>query len=816
MNRHFDDFFEHVTGHRPYPYQARMGQEVWPDLLQVPTGLGKTAAVVVAWLWRRLTSPDDTPRRLVYCLPMRVLVEQTLSRAREWIEGAAPAFLEREMAMPGAFVLMGGDVETDWVLEPERPAVIVGTQDMLLSRALMRGFGMSRFQWPVHFGLLHNDASWVYDEIQLMGPALATSTQLEAFRRKGERGASGVPGTRSLWMSATLDPGWLGTIDFRQHLATLEAVSIAERDRELARDRLEAPKRLHAAPVRLESGGGRKRARAYVTALGEAVLEAHRPRTQTLVILNRVSRAQDLYRTLATADGAPPALLLHARFRPADRRAIEFRLGQTPPEGRIVVATQAVEAGVDLSSAALFTELAPWSSLVQRFGRCNRYGEVEGGADIYWIDMEEDPEVASPYEEEPLNVARTIVRGLDSAEIGALPPTESPRELQLVLRHKDFLELFDTEPDLSGFDLDVSPYIRDSGTPQAQVFWREFEDDPSGQELPTRDELCPVSIGQLNAYLKRTVKGEKPRYWIWDNLEDRWERHGPGDRPRPGALLLLRAKWGGYDADLGFSAESRNSVPELGSDARAPEETFSGDPATTVGRFVTLDEHTCHVTKEVDSLIGSLSLPPDDAEPLRTAARWHDVGKAHPAFQTALRDFWSPGERSDLQGMDPPIWAKSSGEGRLRYRVEGEDEPMKRPYFRHELASMLTWLEHVEGQGDAHEDLIAYLIAGHHGKLRLALRALPTEPAPPGDRRFARGIWEGDEMPPLEVDGLSVRPTRLRLELMELGRGGQGPSWTERTRRLLGREGPIRLGWLEALLRVADQRASAGEKERGP
>src|SRR3546814_6587528 len=75
---------------------------------------------------------------------------------------------------------------------------------MLLSRALMRGYGMSRYQWPVHFALLHNDAMWVFDEVQLMGAGLTTSAQLEAFRR-----SSGFPlakSSRSLWVSATLNP----------------------------------------------------------------------------------------------------------------------------------------------------------------------------------------------------------------------------------------------------------------------------------------------------------------------------------------------------------------------------------------------------------------------------------------------------------------------------------------------------------------------------------------------------------------------------------------------------------------------------------
>jgi CRISPR-associated endonuclease/helicase Cas3 len=91
-----------------------------------------------------------------------------------------------------------------WADCPEEDAILIGTQDMLLSRALMRGYGMSRYQWPVHFAWLHNDALWVFDEVQLMGPGLKTSAQLEAFRRKiGSSSRS-----RSLWVSATLKRDW--------------------------------------------------------------------------------------------------------------------------------------------------------------------------------------------------------------------------------------------------------------------------------------------------------------------------------------------------------------------------------------------------------------------------------------------------------------------------------------------------------------------------------------------------------------------------------------------------------------------------------
>jgi CRISPR-associated endonuclease/helicase Cas3 len=104
---------------------------------------------------------------------------------------------------------MGGEVEEDWEIYPERPAVLVGSQDRLLSRAPNRGYAMSRYKWPVHFGLLNKDCLWVCDEVQLMGSGLPTTTQLLAFRKR-----FGVFGpTATWWMSATMDPGWLHTVD---------------------------------------------------------------------------------------------------------------------------------------------------------------------------------------------------------------------------------------------------------------------------------------------------------------------------------------------------------------------------------------------------------------------------------------------------------------------------------------------------------------------------------------------------------------------------------------------------------------------------
>src|SRR4051812_1601277 len=92
----YDDFFRQATrtdkepnGRDPYPFQRQFAEAAaLPHLLRAPTGSGKTATAVLGWLYRWVNRKHypETPRRLVYCLPMRVLVEQSEREAKAWIK----------------------------------------------------------------------------------------------------------------------------------------------------------------------------------------------------------------------------------------------------------------------------------------------------------------------------------------------------------------------------------------------------------------------------------------------------------------------------------------------------------------------------------------------------------------------------------------------------------------------------------------------------------------------------------------------------------------------------------------------------------
>lgn len=804
----FKAFFHSTTGNLPYDYQVRLagsdtGRLCESLLISIPTGLGKTAAVVLAWLWNRVRlQKSNWPRRLVYCLPMRTLVEQTEAEVKKWLNAYELVWdrkPENRKGKVGVHILMGGEDSGEWDIYPEENAILIGTQDMLLSRALNRGYGMSRYRWPMHFGLLNNDCLWVMDETQLMGVGVETSAQFDGFRHDGKTPTFGACPT--WWMSATLEETQtrLATVDHPKPTDgngwPVEKLSATEQSSGRAHELITARKELSRAtlkdtpaPLVLNSA-----TKDYVWQLAKLVKERHQTGTLTLVIVNRVKRAREIFEALTT--GKTPLYdrekiaLIHSRFRRNDRRKHEDLLFRK--SDRIVIATQAVEAGVDVSARLLITELAPWSSFVQRMGRCNRGAEFSG-AEALWVDIEPDAkgELLLPYSQDELDQARTELLKLTGDDNNVSPAALSKIKVEPkpiirpVIRRRDLVDLFDTTPDICGQDLDISRYIRDGEDNDVQFFWRNITGDaPDEKEAqPQRIELCRVNIGEAAKFLK----SHKVRAWRWNPLDREWEAT---KSPRPGTVYLLASTCGGYHNDLGWTGDPKHQPtpypPETG-----VREAYDDEPDTFSRFWQTIAEHTQLVVEQT-TVLAALANEARFADALRTAALWHDIGKAHEEFQKMLRN--------NDPCKEGQLWAKSAG----------KDAKCARYGFRHELASALAWL--LAGPPDVTaRDLIAYLIAAHHGKVRLSIRSLPDEKGNPGapESLFARGIWQGDKLPPVPLGELTTPEVPLDLSFMQMGEGPRGPSWLARAVALRDLLGPFRLAYLETLLRAADARAS--------
>lgn len=783
----FDQLFVRATGidAGPFPFQRRFATEdALPNLVRVPTGLGKTAMAVLGWLWRLRFAEDAvqqaTPRRLVHCLPMRVLVEQTRDSVKGWLGNLGLADQVQ------VYVLMGGEESEDWDLHPEKPAILIGTQDMLLSRALNRGYGMSRYRWPMHFGLLNNDCLWIFDEVQLMDVGVATSAQLEGFR--ASMGAFGP--TRSIWMSATLDESWLETVDFPKE----------QLDRRLELDEQDLQnkhvKRLWTAPKPLSKSNA---AMGDVARCADEIADAHRPGTKTLAVFNTVKRAVDVFKRLKRLSehiDIPRPVLIHSRFRSDDReRHLRTFLGS---RDIIAVTTQVVEAGVDVSATTLLTELAPWAALVQRFGRCNRRGRDQE-ARVKWFDpgkIDEKSNEAAPYKAADLWKARRVLCSCENVSLQALDQidAEMPLEAAHVVRRRDLVDLFDTTPDLAGNDIDVSRFIRSGDEHDVKVFWRDFVQHPD-EAAPRREELCSVPVRDLRDFYQK----RRSEIWRWDGLEEDWskveKRH-----IYPGQTFLVRSESGGYDPEVGWEPKSGavKSLFASGKDLEGYSQDYED------GVWMSIAEHTNDVVCELNEILADLPITEEARKTLGEAARRHDWGKAHEVFQNAV----------EAEGRSPE-WQGRRDVGKA------PNQAWKKVYdrkgFRHELASALAMLQ------TGMSDLGAYLAAAHHGKVRLSIRSLSKEKQPEETSRlYARGVWDGDELSSVALGGDAIVPSlTLSLECMQMGRSADGsPSWAERMLCLRDEWGPFCLAYLETLLRAADMRASKKEatknsEERG-
>ena len=188
----FINNFLRLTKQQPYPWQKKLffqfsasPRGLWPEVVDLPTGAGKTSVLHV-WLlalaWSIRAETYGVPRRLAWIVNRRVVVDQVTSEVEALLrEIAAPesevgrllASVSQTDTPLAASTLRGQLADNrDWGRDPSTPAVVVGTVDMIGSRLLFRGYRAGRYYRPIHAGLLGVDTLIVNDEAHL-SPALA-------------------------------------------------------------------------------------------------------------------------------------------------------------------------------------------------------------------------------------------------------------------------------------------------------------------------------------------------------------------------------------------------------------------------------------------------------------------------------------------------------------------------------------------------------------------------------------------------------------------------------------------------------------------
>lgn len=520
------------NGAEPFPWQLELlqrflrGEAV--SSLDIPTGLGKTAVIAVWLVARTLGAP--LPRRLVYVVDRRAVVDQATGVAeklRMLVEQTAELKLALGLSAPLPISTLRGQFvdNREWLVDPSVPAIVIGTVDMIGSRLLFEGYGVSRRMRPYHAGLLGADALVVLDEAHLAPPFERLVEAIEggtdragSFAPRGDA-ARLVPRLRLLSLSAT----------GRQRQSSL-MLSDVDRAHPIVARRLGAKKRLtvrEAVP--------RKELAEQLA--GAAWRLAEGKPVRVIVFATSRDVAQAASELLRKREAARVELFVGARRVHERNRVaawlvtegfVEDEGGQraVPSAPTFLVATSAGEVGVDMDADHMVSDLVAWERMVQRLGRVNRRGEGDAQVIVVPEDGARDaerlkrvhalllrlPEVDGGNDASPGALARLKVSEGDEIEAASSPPPLHPPLSRPVVESWSMTSL----EDHSGRPA-VQPWIRgwvEDEEPQTAVLFR--------RELPIDDAGSLLTRGAVEAYLdaapphlKETLETETWRVVEW-------------------------------------------------------------------------------------------------------------------------------------------------------------------------------------------------------------------------------------------------------------------------------------------------------------
>ncbi|MDI6893157.1 MAG: CRISPR-associated helicase Cas3' [Bacillota bacterium] len=379
MPDRYREFFRSVVGVSPYDYQVTLAEELTAGhnvVLRAPTGAGKTWAAMVPLFYEGW---GQRPARLVYALPLRTLAQGIYVEASR---------LAQRLAQPVAVTLQTGEQPDDPFFN--RGTIVVTTYDQVLSGLLCGPYGLSDRLSNINAAAIAG-ALVVFDEFHLMEPQKAFLTAVATMHM-----FAGL--CQSVWMTATATE------------SLVRALSEALEVRQVPRGTAQFDALLRELPSVDSVSRGLTVEQSCLSA--ESVLRVHERRS--IVVCNQVGRAQELFRLLRQQYDPREIVLLHSRFLKADRSCKEAelrkRFGKGAVGGGILVATQVIEAGLDISCEHLHTEMCPINSLVQRAGRCARFPDETGLVHVY--PLPPDGNAHRPYEALEIRVAQdTIGRG---------------------------------------------------------------------------------------------------------------------------------------------------------------------------------------------------------------------------------------------------------------------------------------------------------------------------------------------------------------------------------------------------------------------
>ncbi len=587
MTVDFDRAYKDLTGKEAFPWQQRLYETKFllgeiPSALDIPTGLGKTS-VMALWLIARAACAA-LPRRLIYIVDRRVVVDQATSEAiklQSALQRPECAQLRKALGLEtkklAISTLRGDWVDNrEWLADPAAPAIVVGTVDMIGSRLLFSGYGVSRKMRPYYAGFLGADCLIVLDEAHLVPPF---ENLLRAIVHDADAGVAlnlasptefAIPATRLMTLSAT------------GRASAEPAFGLEPSDTDKTQHNDIVLKRLHAHKALTAKLGVDK----LVDALVEAAISVTSggPIGQTcLVYVNSRNDAEKIATVLtkefsrkkgskavAATTSVEVELLVGARRikerKDAEKRLTELGLIAGSPKSQhasvFLVATSAGEVGIDLDADHMVCDLVPWERMVQRLGRVNRRGEGQARVIVVAEALVEPKKPDKPTEAEKWARERHDFMKLTGDLLQELPllgseegRDASPGALrELRQKSPDLIQAASTPPPLrpaltrahveawSMTSLDkhtgraeIAPWLRGWVEDDAQttIVWR--------MHLPVRDdgtidpkkieaffEAAPIGLSE-----QLETEGFRAFKWLDERAEDWLKKQEKSGEPNP-------------------------------------------------------------------------------------------------------------------------------------------------------------------------------------------------------------------------------------------------------------------------------------------
>jgi CRISPR-associated endonuclease/helicase Cas3 len=348
-------------------------------LLRAYTGWGKTTASLLFFVNKRI-------RKAFYLLPTITAINKFYEKMSQSFPNEVGKYFYLYDAE-----LIEKDEETDrlkemFFVEYFLSSIIITTIDQFLLAFLQYG------RYPAK-RIMFRGAGLILDEVHLLNPLMLILTSY--FIRKY------LPfyGMRILLMSATM-PKALS--EYLKTSLRIPNESFIDYSREYSKRRRVM---LEYNPKTIERG------------VDEIVQRADKTDKKTLIILNTVDKAVELAETIKEKMPSKKIILLHSRFMYKDRRGKEEEIEKEKDVPHILISTQISEVSLDISYDLLFTEISPLASIIQRFGRVNRYGTKTPHVNAYLYEPTIGNALYYPYSLKEIEATRRVIKELEGENL---------------------------------------------------------------------------------------------------------------------------------------------------------------------------------------------------------------------------------------------------------------------------------------------------------------------------------------------------------------------------------------------------------------